>query len=296
MRSLETVVLETEPLCSADSVRISLQSDAGRALLYVIVEGDDDYRIYSRYFDTAGKCVVLNSGERSSSGVVEKGAEHVLHIVSTTLATFPDFSGIIGIIDKDYTPYKDNYQKPANVFQTDFRDIEMQMILNRTVWSELAKNPSFEPSYLKVIPIVRAVGCYRVYNYLDNIGFNFNKEIRQNKLWDKDAKDFVPDWENVIRSDFFSYTGPNCPQPPEVTRYNEIVRVKSLGSAKDQDICRGHDLVRLLHWSSSISGIDEKLYRFYDFTCFKQSDLYSEIDSWARRVVPVINVWMLDSQ
>jgi hypothetical protein len=98
-----------------DQIIMSLNSDVGRNLVYILVEGPDDCRIYPKFFDES----------KSSIEYVGGGKEQVLialeELNKNTLQ-------VLGVCDADFAHLEKKSQMITNLFLTDYHDIEMTML------------------------------------------------------------------------------------------------------------------------------------------------------------------------
>lgn len=83
------------------------------------------------------------------------------------------YKKILGIRDRDFVDFIESYNKPNNVYLTDQRDIEMQMLeSDKVILSLKQKDADIEQKIDDVKPIARAIGCYRIFNDIHRCGFS----------------------------------------------------------------------------------------------------------------------------
>lgn len=132
-------------------LRLSINSPTGRVTLWVLVEGDADPYFYERLFDNSSTKVV-KVGKMGTDGKLRGGCSVVKEIVANLLA-LGWTSRIIGIIDRDWRPFKNEakLQLPPHIFITDQRDLEMTFLSYPSLREALRKEiiKSMNTNHLK---------------------------------------------------------------------------------------------------------------------------------------------------
>jgi hypothetical protein len=106
------------PQSIAKSVLLFLRSDIGNKRICILIEGPDDAKIYPRFFkDIKTKVMFIKSKGKPKM-------EESLQILSITSKR----KQAIGICDADFSHLDRVYPSIANVFLTDYHDIEMTML------------------------------------------------------------------------------------------------------------------------------------------------------------------------
>ena len=124
--------------------------------------------------------------------------------------------------------------------------------------------PAYDEAFTKCIPVCRHFGYLRIYNEVADLAVNFHDNRRPNKYWDfKDVKAFIT--------------------------------THKLKDENLYDICRGHDLLKLLSLTLvdvqtySVDALMAKMTEAYSLDDFKTTKLYSSIKTWqATEGTPVI--------
>ncbi|MDR0430165.1 MAG: DUF4435 domain-containing protein [Tannerellaceae bacterium] len=107
-----------------NDIRLSLNSQAGNSLVWILVEGEDDCKIYPKFVKEE-KCKV----EYVNGGKIQ--LEKALQVLTSIS------NQVIGIRDADFSHIEKKYSQIKNLFYTDFHDIEMTMLNFNTVRSNL---------------------------------------------------------------------------------------------------------------------------------------------------------------
>jgi hypothetical protein len=98
-----------------DEIILSLNSDIGRNIVFILVEGIDDCRVYPKFFDP----------EKTNIEFIPGGKDQLV----TALSELNQLTRkIIGIVDADFNHLQNISPSISNLFFTDFHDIEMTML------------------------------------------------------------------------------------------------------------------------------------------------------------------------
>ena len=129
-----------EPTATKSAIRLALQSNVGLNTVWIVVEAEDDVRVYKRFLDEEVANIKPSTDE---SG--RKSYKNVEDIVSSISGDVPNCR-IFGIRDKDYTQYENpGYEPIQNVFLTDRRDMEMMLLESSSVQAAMEEwIPNFQ--------------------------------------------------------------------------------------------------------------------------------------------------------
>ena len=262
-----------EPVVTESAIRLALRSNAGLNTVWVVVEAEDDVRVYSRFLDEE-----MTHIKPSTNELGRKSYKNVEDIVNSIGAEVHGCR-ILGIRDKDYTPYEEaGYTPPQNVFLTDRRDLEMMLLESASVQSAMEKwNPDFLDRLSTAIDVAVWMGYLRICNCVKDFGYTFKNRFKASVVWNQNKHELIEDWKDrctAMLEEFIS--------PDEVYSF---IEEHSLEGEHPYDICRGHDVVKLLSWlmvknEFSTSEIVSKMTISYSLSDFVQTDLYSSIYSW----------------
>lgn len=235
--------------------------------MWVIVEDEPDVLVYSKFFSTDRLNV------RSSSINKRKSCKNVEKIVDTILNE--NYEKIIGIRDRDSIDFLPAYTLKKNVFLTDQRDIEMQMLKTNSVVLLLKqKDSGIEQKIENVKPLARAIGCYRIFNDIKEFGYSFNRKLKIGRF--RDDKAHVLKQNALVELDSSFFEGKTEQDRDNFNNLKEICDKKDFAL-----ICNGHDFLALLDCLAAIPHLKEFLPQCYDIESFKQSTLYTDLKSWA---------------
>jgi hypothetical protein len=145
-------------------IQLTWNSPIGQELIFVLVEGDDDCKLYPKFFQQ-DKCNVeqVHGGYGQLETVVAKLQDHA--------------DKIVGIKDADFCHLSKTYLQFQNLFYTDCHDIEMTMIQNDTVFENILYEYSLQTEVKNVkqniLEEASFLGYVRYYNEVKNCSINF---------------------------------------------------------------------------------------------------------------------------
>lgn len=262
-----------EPVATKSAIRLALHSNAGLNTVWVVVEAEDDVKVYRRFFDEE---VVHIKPSTDESG--RKSYKNVEDIVSS-IETEIHGCRILGIRDKDYTPYEVvDYTPPRNVFLTDRRDLEMMLLESSSVQSAMKEwTQDFLDRLSTAINVAVWMGYLRICNSLKDFGYTFKNRFKASVVWDQNRHELIGDWKDRCTAMLKEFISPDDVE--------SFIKEHSLEEEHPFDICRGHDVVKLLSWlmvkhEFSASEIFSKMATSYSLSDFVQTDLYSSIQTW----------------
>ena len=275
MQSLKDSV--REPQGTKSAIRQAMMSPAGMRTAWVVVEAEDDYAVYSKFMNpdtTVVKTSEDNEGRR--------GYANVEIIVEEIREEVPQ-AHIIGIRDADYSKYEEGFSVTDNVFLTDRRDLEMMLLEAESVHQALKEWMSgFEEKLDTCFPICRHFGYLRIYNDVLELSIRFHDNLRTSQFWDYSTQSLVTGWRERCTERFVALANGQC----TTASLEAFITSKLLSEESVYDICRGHDLLRLLSLTMidvqtySVPHIMAKMTAAFSLEDFKNTVLYENIQSW----------------
>lgn len=281
--SLRSLVQAQQPRYTKAMVEAGVRSPLGAKKTWVIVEYSDDVNVYSKFFNPEYAQVLSSLTDKGKSGY-----RYVEEIVSELLMEY-DRILILGIRDADYTRYESPmHQYPANIYATDHRDLEMMMLAAPSVPNALEQwDTEFSIKLGECRPLVRTIGYLRIFNYINNIGFDFRKRFKTEFIWNQETHQLKDDWAATLLSIFFNHSGNfDADAVSGIEKeYNQLIIDQNLGKESDYDICQGHDV---LHWLSIMmvkndyaeSRIMRRMTDAYSYDDFRKTRLHESIKAW----------------
>lgn len=272
-KSLRSNVNELSVTKSA--IKLALRSPAGAKAVWAIVEGEDDVLFYGRMLDDDNVAVKIAEGDDGKNGY--KNVETLVEQISKE----EKLSRIFGIRDRDYTFFeRPEHSFPDNIFVTDRRDLEMMLFESSSVISEMQSWTScFTQVWSKVLPVARYIGYLRICNHINNYGCILREHIKPGKIWDFSIHDFIVSWKEMCASSLEQFIS--------LEDVDKFVKDNELDGFSLYDICRGHDVIKLLSLALiqneyNTKAIMKKMIDSYTLDDFRGTKLYGSIDSWQK--------------
>lgn len=262
-------------------------SDEGKEITWVIVESDDDCEVYGKFLLEDDNVKLRDSGckESGKSGqdTIRKGWARVERLV----AAFNNSLTIIGIRDRDYTPFVTDRAATPNVFMTDCRDLEMMMIrsgiLERFV-SRVVRGRSLTNILDSVYAHTRVIGCMRIMNDVCSLACSFHDFLKMSLVWDQTSHSYLADWRINLTRGFIA----NSREAVTEQQFDDFIAEKNLGACSEYDVCRGHDVIDHLAWNLvgneySRKNLSRQMKKYYTKADFQGTHLYAELREWEQK-------------
>ncbi|MDR0613272.1 MAG: DUF4435 domain-containing protein [Dysgonamonadaceae bacterium] len=120
-----------------NDIRLSLRNNTGSKIIWILVEGTNDCKIYPKFFEKDKAKVEFVYGGKGQ-----------LNIALTTLAN--ETEQVAGIRDADFLHLEKTYPNTKNLFFTDYHDIEMTMLGFEEVRNNLASEYRLSDNLQKI--------------------------------------------------------------------------------------------------------------------------------------------------
>ena len=275
LQSLQNTV--REPSGTKAAIRQALMSPAGLRVVWVVVEAEEDVAVYEKFMQPDSTVVKTSEGETG-----RKGYANVEVIVSEIKQEVP-VAHILGIRDADYSRYEEGYEVPENIFLTDRRDLEMMLLEADSVQQVLrAWAPTYDEAFSKCTPVCRHFGYLRIYNEVADLSVKFHDNLRPGKYWDYRQQTMKATWEQDSTAKFAQLSDGKC----TATDVKAFITTHKLENENLYDICRGHDLLKLLSLTLvdvqtySVEALMATMTEAYSLDDFKATRLYASIQAW----------------
>lgn len=287
---MKNTILEATKLPEKESEMISMRlHEANKGKVFVIVEGDDDEKIYGRFFDTQKVTLYI--------------ADSCLFVVELLRRLNNNnlfHNKLIGIKDADFDHIIGNdYSDIGNLFLTDFHDIEMTMLSSEfeTGLKAEYKIPDSVQLVEKIMEDIKSLSYLRLYNEREVLhynldGINFN-DITFSDLYDGETPITICHCLNYVRS--------KC-NNRKLTHFPTEEMLQFIAESFDgedrKQLTRGHDFIYALEVRlKKIAGHEPLGYRglclALRFSCtnvvFERTRLHYNIDSWMKSIGQ--NLW-----
>ena len=276
-QSLQSCILQ--PTHTKAVIQASMKSEGGARRVWCVVESDEDVEVYEKFFLPDIVSVLPSKDEQD-----RRSCKNVEAIV-VELYDEEDNPKVFGIRDRDYTSFNDTYLQPANVFLTDGRDLEMMLLRSSSVINGLQLWHQDFPANLNLsADKMRFLGYLRIYNDIKQTSCIFKNNLTKISLiWDDSTQSVREDYKDRLFSKFQD----KCAVAVTREEFDDFVEQKVLNNHPNHDICRGHDVCRLLcvmmvkKEFSQPKELFKCMKNSYSFDDFKQTSLYNDVLNWA---------------
>ena len=260
------------PGITESTIRQASRSKIKNSFVWIVAEGDEDAKLYGRMYDSLFVQALPSTIKKGNNSCV-----NVERIVANILSNTS--INIIGIRDKDYTPFNSQYRRPQHIFLTDRRDIEMQIIERK--WNKITS--LVLPNVITdIITYSKQVGLYRIFNDIYNLRFSFDS-LHINDYWDFSQKKLKHGWNTQLEGSFFNGIVSSQSVAQLKQMYNTFTSRLSVATLSPYDICQGHGFVSLLKGlgPSQLNQLDKELFKWYLKSDYNSTHLAIDIKSWA---------------
>jgi len=253
-----------------DLIILSLRSDAGKNLIYILVEGQDDCKIYGKLFDQSKACVECANG---------KGQ------VSVALKELNDITKqVFGICDADFGHLQNTLPSFQNLFFTDFHDIEMTMLsVDGVLGNTLAECRFLGETQVilqKALEETKFIGYVRWFNEIKGIGLDFQKTKR--------LGGFFRSSNNAISLDENAYLDALNMRSKYKTKaviLSDITHFIQTHNTEDIfNLCNGHDVTAFMALVIEGKTSHDQLCSFlrvsFNVHYFRKTKLHDDILKW----------------
>jgi hypothetical protein len=259
------------------AVQLFLRSDMGSGRVCILVEGSDDAKLYSGFFKNVRTCVmVVKSAGKSRM-------EESLRILLN------ETNRAIGICDADFSHLDKNYPAAANIFLTDYHDIEMTMFgfadVFRAAWSKFSLRDNTEEIMRSVLQEISHMAYIRWYNQRNQCnvvfrGLDFTSifKIQDGKI-EQDKKRLL----DALNRRSFNKT--RALSSGEITAF-----IRENRTDDSLNLCNGHDVIMLIvlilehETKECISREDfyDVLRGSFQLNHFMRTRLYGSLFAWQK--------------
>jgi hypothetical protein len=263
---------------------------------YLIVEGKKDIKLYGKFINKSDIQIKPAFGNKNVKKVIEILDER-------------KFSKRFGIIDSDFKKILNIKETIDGLFITDDHDVEMMIIKTKAledvlnVFCSKTKISTFEKNTCKsirdsILELGKEVGYLKLANKVYDLGLVFKPDNPEGKQLK---------YSNIVCNTTFNFLGKEK-LIETVTNYSRNKRKKVIDYSEtnkryeefcEQDIdlfqlVNGHDLSNFLYilmkkilksrnkMLVNYNSVEDSLILAYDYSSFKQTDLYNDIINWAK--------------
>jgi hypothetical protein len=278
-----------------DRIANAIMQDNTFEGLYVLVEGNKDFKLFSKFLNLNNTRIKQTFGRNKLLKAFE-------------LLCNRGFERKIGIIDRDFCEILGNIPEFENIFITDYHDIEVMIIMTKafdnvlSVFTVPDKIRNFETKNNKslkhlIFELSDRLGYLKLANKKYDLGLVFkphSSEGNQIKYHEfiTDSLDYKGD--NALIKTIINYsrnkTNKTLSERDIKDKFNETASV----NYASEHLSNGHDLSNIIFiflkktvkssnkMLQDFNCIEDSLILAYDFADFKKSKLYKEMMKWSK--------------
>lgn len=270
----------------ANKVRL-LRSDGVHAGTFVLVEGDEDRRLYGNFIDPA-QCRIQIAGNRDNAigalAILERGG----------------FPGILAIVDTDYAALRGRAPDSPNLLFTDTHDLETMLLASPSLDRLLAERGDAGKiaavcgggARATLLELGKPIGYLRLLNEIEGAWIRFK---------DLETENFIDEHTLELDRGKLIATLRNRSSRTVTVIDDELWRRAEALQAPGHDlwhVCSGHDLVRILSVALrralgknndaevKPTQLEERLRIGFSDAHFRSTKLSADIAEWEARNPP----------
>jgi hypothetical protein len=273
---MSTVKSNLDATYTVNLVQMTQNSPMGENSIWVFVEGDDDCKIYPKFFQK-DKCRI----EQVHGGVGQ------LESAINRLQRYAD--RIAGIRDADFCHLSGTYSSLKNLFYTDCHDIEMTMVQNDTVFENILYEYSLQSDAVNIkqniLNEASYIGYIRYYNNINNGSINF-EGIKIGEIVERPSDNLLLQKSSYLQK--LNLHSSNKTISIDENTVNQFIVSNPVCDL--YQLVNGHDFIKLLASrinfqilkgkNTSHKDVSKSLRNSYRMDEFKQTNLYKSLLSW----------------
>jgi hypothetical protein len=253
-----------------NDIRLSLNTPKGSQTIWVLVEGEDDCKIYPKFFETS-QCKVeyINGGKERLSTAIKVLSQET--------------NQVIGIQDADFLHLEEMAATALPLFYTDCHDIEMTMLsfegVRNNLLTEYSLQDKQEVIWQNILSEAAYLGYIRWYNDINDNKIIFSG-LGYGDIVTLTATEIH--WSTSLLLDSLNRRSKN-----KLIALTEPLISSFISTHKTDDLlnlCNGHDTIALLSLiigkETSSKRLPKDLRLSFTIQHFRQTRLYTLLQEW----------------
>jgi hypothetical protein len=247
-------------------IRLKWNSPSGTGRVCILVEGQEDYRVYGKLFDAKSSWLEPTGGKDSLETILKRLTKETKQI--------------IGIQDADFSHLENKEPEIDSLFFTDCHDIEMTMFkaegVVKNIFSEYGNISDMKDAWGIIIENASYIGYIRWYNEWTNFGYSI------------DGIFFKYDIDNLSneKSRIIEMLNNQSENKKQDLKSEDIENFIEGHRTDDYyNLCNGHDVIKLL--MKTLSQGERNLYTAlrlsYQDHHFIKTKLHRDIVQWQQQ-------------
>lgn len=255
-----------------NDIKLSLRSPNGENIVWVLNEGENDCRLYQKFFIYEKAKVEFVGGGKSE-------------LAKALVALKNESNQVIGIRDADFLNIEGEKPEIANMFLTDCHDIEMSILKDKEILDNLLNeyriNAKSENIMQNVLDETSFVGYIRWYNEINSCEIVF-KGLKYGDHITIDQYTVTIDKEKLFKEILVRVKGTFR---IELHTINSFIQTKKTNDL--YNLCNGHDVSAIISLLIGSSISEKEFCRHlrisYQLQHFVKTHLYSELIKWEQK-------------
>ena len=252
-----------------NKIRLSLRHDTGKDLIWILVEGKNDTKIYSKFIN----------GNNAEIDFVGGGKIELEKALKTLIE---ETKQVIGIRDADFLHLKNKVASLENLFLTDYHDIEMTMLSFEDVRSNLfyeynVSEAKASKLWDNALDEAKYIGYIRWLNDFENLGILF-KDLGFRKLVEIKDDAIELNKEQLIEE----LNKRSINKQKEITSQLISNFIEENKTDDLLNLCNGHDVSAIIGLLLGINKttLESNLRLSFKIQHFVKTNLYSQLLRW----------------
>ncbi len=258
-----------------NDIRLSLNTPKGSQTVWVLVEGEDDCKIYPKFFEA----------KRSKVEYINGGKERLM-IALKVLSQ--ETNQVIGIQDADFLHLERMPTTSLPLFYTDYHDIEMTMLSFEEVRNNLLTEYNLqeqdkqETIWQNSLSKAAYLGYIRWHNNKNDNKINFSG-LGYGGIVTLTATEIH--WETSLLLDSLNQRSKN-----KRTTLTEAIINTFISTHRTDDLlnlCNGHDMIALLSLiigkETTSKRLSKDLRLSFTIQHFRHTRLYTQLQEWQKQ-------------
>lgn len=253
-----------------NEIKLALNSKAGCGIIWLLVEGDSDCRVYSKFVINISVSVEFVQGGKYQ---LETALKELNKITNKVLA----------IRDADFLHLEKTYSDFDNLFYTDYHDIEMTMLSFDSVRNNLFSEyhlPCSSDLWTNILKECSFPGYIRWYNDNVDCRLNFKKLSFANLIEYK-----LPEPISLDQSQLIEDINTRSSNKKNLITASIIEDFINTNKTDDYlNLCNGHDIVSILSHLAGTQVSEKELHRHlrisFRIEDFEKTKLYNQLTEW----------------
>ena len=256
-----------------NDIRLSLNTPKGSQTIWILVEGEDDCKIYPKFFDqTKSKAEYINGGKE--------------RLITALKVLSQETNQVIGIQDADFLHLEGIPTTSLPLFYTDYHDIEMTMLsfegVRNNLLMEYRLQDKQETIWQNSLSEAAYLGYIRWHNDKNDNKINFSG-LGYGNIVTLTAIEIH--WKNSQLLNSLNQRSRN----KHITLTEALID-SFISNHKTDDLlnlCNGHDMIALLSLirgeETTSKRLSKDLRLSFTIQHFRQTRLYAQLQEWQKQ-------------